>query len=40
LALKILAFFRCLVRGHEWHVSRSRKGLVTCSRCRLRKKMR
>jgi hypothetical protein len=38
--LKIWVFLtQCLVRGHDWHVSRSRKGHVTCRRCRLQKKI-
>jgi hypothetical protein len=38
-ALRFLAFFTCLRRGHVWHVSRTRQGRVTCARCRMRKKI-
>jgi hypothetical protein len=37
--LKVLTFLSCLFRGHEWHVSRSRPGRLTCIKCRARKRI-
>lgn len=35
--LKLLAFLKCLIVGHEFQNSRSHPGMQTCRRCKFRK---
>jgi hypothetical protein len=38
-ALKVIAYLNCLMHGHSWHISRSKPGVLTCSKCRAHKRI-
>lgn len=40
MAVRLFAFFRCLVRGHKWTNSHKKRGFMTCTGCGMRRKYR